>query len=93
MDRTISLVTGGNQRIGGKVCRQLAERGHTVVLSVHAGDCTGPRRDAATSTAPATATRAGTRTPRQHHDHNELQLPYQPKAGLAELTMGGIVGQ
>ncbi len=37
--------------------------------------CTGPPGDAATSTAPARHTSAGTPTPRQHHDHNELQLP------------------
>ena len=37
--------------------------------------CTGPPGDAATSTAPAKPTNAGTPTPRQHHDHNELQLP------------------
>jgi SRSO17 transposase len=30
---------------------------------------------AATSTAPAKPTNAGTPMPRQHHDHNELQLP------------------
>jgi NAD(P)-dependent dehydrogenase (short-subunit alcohol dehydrogenase family) len=30
---TISLVTGGNRGIGREVCRQLAERGHTVVLT------------------------------------------------------------
>jgi NAD(P)-dependent dehydrogenase (short-subunit alcohol dehydrogenase family) len=29
----ISLVTGGNRGIGREVCRQLAERGHTVVLT------------------------------------------------------------
>jgi SRSO17 transposase len=39
--------------------------------------CTGQPGDAATSTAPAKPTNAGTPTPRQHHDHNELQLPYQ----------------
>jgi len=38
--------------------------------------CTGQIGDAATSTAPAKPTNAGTPTPRQHHDHNELQLPY-----------------
>jgi hypothetical protein len=38
--------------------------------------CTGRNGDAATSTAPAKLTRAGTPTPREHHDHNELQLPY-----------------
>ena len=32
---------------------------------------------AATSTAPARPTNAGTPTRKQHHDHNELQLPYQ----------------
>jgi hypothetical protein len=37
--------------------------------------CTGPPGDAATSTAPAKPTNAGMPTPRQHHDHNELQLP------------------
>ena len=31
----------------------------------------------ATSTALAKPTNAGTHTPRQHHDHNELQLPYR----------------
>jgi hypothetical protein len=36
--------------------------------------CTGQPGDAATSTAPAWRTDAGTPTPRQHHDHNELQL-------------------
>jgi NAD(P)-dependent dehydrogenase (short-subunit alcohol dehydrogenase family) len=29
---TVSIVTGGNRGIGREVCRQLAERGHTVVL-------------------------------------------------------------
>jgi hypothetical protein len=35
--------------------------------------CTGRPGDAATSTAPAKPTSAGTPTPRQHHDHSELQ--------------------
>jgi hypothetical protein len=34
--------------------------------------CTGPPGDAATSTAPARPASAGTPTPRQRHDHNEL---------------------
>ena len=37
--------------------------------------CTGPPGDAATSTAPAKPASAGMPTPKQHHDHNELQLP------------------
>ena len=42
----------------------------------HTG-CTGRTGDDATSTVPAGITSAGTPTPRQHHDHIELQLPYQ----------------
>ena len=30
---TITLVTGGNRGIGREVCRQLAGRGHTVILT------------------------------------------------------------
>jgi NAD(P)-dependent dehydrogenase (short-subunit alcohol dehydrogenase family) len=30
---TVSLVTGGNRGIGLEVCRQLAERGHSVLLT------------------------------------------------------------
>jgi hypothetical protein len=37
--------------------------------------CTGQPGDAATSTAPAKSTDAGTPMPRQHRDHNELQPP------------------
>ena len=37
--------------------------------------CTGRTGGAATSTAPAKPTSAGTPTPRQHHDHTEPQLP------------------
>jgi NAD(P)-dependent dehydrogenase (short-subunit alcohol dehydrogenase family) len=35
---TVSLVTGGNRGIGREVCRQLAERGHTVVLTARSAD-------------------------------------------------------
>ena len=38
--------------------------------------CTGQPGDAVTSTAPAKPINAGTPTPRQHHDHNELQPPW-----------------
>jgi NAD(P)-dependent dehydrogenase (short-subunit alcohol dehydrogenase family) len=43
---TVSLVTGGNRGIGREVCRQLAERGHTVLLTA---------RSAAAATAAARA--------------------------------------
>src|SRR6059058_2986717 len=33
---SVSLVTGGNRGIGREVCRQLAERGHTVLLTARA---------------------------------------------------------
>jgi len=35
---TISLVTGGNRGIGREVCRQLAERGHTVLLTARSAE-------------------------------------------------------
>jgi NAD(P)-dependent dehydrogenase (short-subunit alcohol dehydrogenase family) len=35
---TVALVTGGNRGIGREVCRQLAELGHTVVLTARSAD-------------------------------------------------------
>ena len=35
---TVSLVTGGNRGIGLEVCRQLAERGHSVLLTARSAD-------------------------------------------------------
>jgi NAD(P)-dependent dehydrogenase (short-subunit alcohol dehydrogenase family) len=35
---TVSLVTGGNRGIGREVCRQLAGRGHAVVLTARSAD-------------------------------------------------------
>jgi NAD(P)-dependent dehydrogenase (short-subunit alcohol dehydrogenase family) len=35
---TVSLVTGGNRGIGREVARQLAERGHAVVLTARSAD-------------------------------------------------------
>ncbi len=35
---TVSLVTGGNRGIGREVCRQLAERGHTVLLTARSSE-------------------------------------------------------
>ena len=42
---TISLVTGANRGIGREACRQLADLGHTVVLTArdaHAASAAGP---------------------------------------------------
>lgn len=43
---TVSLVTGANRGIGREVCRQLASRGHTVILTARsaaaAADAAGP---------------------------------------------------
>ncbi|GAA0236106.1 SDR family oxidoreductase [Actinomadura nitritigenes] len=38
MDVTVSLVTGGNRGIGLEVCRQLAARGHEVLLGARSPD-------------------------------------------------------
>jgi NAD(P)-dependent dehydrogenase (short-subunit alcohol dehydrogenase family) len=35
---TVSLITGGNRGIGLQVCRQLAERGHSVLLTARSAD-------------------------------------------------------
>jgi NAD(P)-dependent dehydrogenase (short-subunit alcohol dehydrogenase family) len=35
---TVALVTGGNRGIGLQVCRQLAERGHSVLLTARSAD-------------------------------------------------------
>ena len=35
---TITLVTGGNRGIGREVCRQLAGRGHNVVLTARSAE-------------------------------------------------------
>jgi NAD(P)-dependent dehydrogenase (short-subunit alcohol dehydrogenase family) len=56
---TICLVTGGNRGIGREVCRQLAQRGHTVILTardadaaVHATRALGHAAGAAAAAAP-----------------------------------------
>ena len=42
---TVALVTGGNRGIGREVCRQLAARGHTVILTARsAGDAADAAR-------------------------------------------------
>jgi NAD(P)-dependent dehydrogenase (short-subunit alcohol dehydrogenase family) len=38
LGETVSLVTGANRGIGREVCRQLAGRGHTVVLTARSAD-------------------------------------------------------
>ena len=40
---TISLVTGDNRGIGREVCRQLARRGHTAMLTARPAATTGGR--------------------------------------------------
>ena len=45
---TVSLVTGANRGIGREVCRQLADRGHTVLLTARDGSAA----QAATSDVP-----------------------------------------
>jgi SRSO17 transposase len=61
----------GDEVHGGRELRQRIRRpGETGPTG-----CTGRNGDAATSTAPARHTNAGIPMPRQHHDHNELQLP------------------
>jgi NAD(P)-dependent dehydrogenase (short-subunit alcohol dehydrogenase family) len=35
---TISLITGGNRGIGREICRQLAKRGHTALLTARSAD-------------------------------------------------------
>jgi NAD(P)-dependent dehydrogenase (short-subunit alcohol dehydrogenase family) len=47
---TVSLVTGANRGIGREVCRQLAARGHTVLLTARDGSAA----QAATSDVPGT---------------------------------------
>jgi hypothetical protein len=49
--------------------------------------CTGPPGGAATSTAPAKPTSAGMPTPRQHHDHNEPQLPTRQDIEMRRLAV------
>ena len=41
---TISLVTGGNRGIGREVCRQLADRGHHVVLTARSAQAAAARQ-------------------------------------------------
>lgn len=45
-----------------------------ITTVIHGGDTT--------SIAPAKPVNAGTPMPRQHHDHNELQLPYKSPAPM-----------
>jgi NAD(P)-dependent dehydrogenase (short-subunit alcohol dehydrogenase family) len=52
---TISLVTGGNRGIGREVCRQLAERGHTVLPTARSADARSAATDATETTTPLRA--------------------------------------
>ena len=66
---TVSLVTGGNRGIGREVCRQLAGRGHAVVLTARStadgrAATRAPRGRARCRTPPARRHRPGQRRPR-----------------------------
>jgi hypothetical protein len=66
-------------RRAGHPLEVLASLDRDLLARPHLPRCSRRRQrqqDAATSTAPASPTNAGTPTPRQHNDHNELQLPY-----------------
>jgi hypothetical protein len=65
------MVSGLLMELEDRNCWTLAE------AAGHRGPtgCTGRPGDDATSTALAKPTNAGASTPKQHHDHNELQLP------------------
>src|SRR5579862_9208847 len=60
---TISLVTGANRGIGREVCRQLAELGHTVILTARDPSAEPLQLDV---TDPASVTRAARWTQERH---------------------------
>ena len=49
---TVALVTGGNRGIGLQVCRQLAERGHSVLLTARSADAAAAAARAVAGTEP-----------------------------------------
>ena len=58
---TVSLVTGANRGIGWEVCRQLASKGHTVLLTARDAAAAAPAILRAAAAA-AAASRAVSRT-------------------------------
>ena len=75
--KTIIRVTEGEITEGGYLTGRRTGPGRPALTGkTRGGRPTGwPPGDAATSTKPAKPASAGMPAPRQHHDHNELQLP------------------
>jgi hypothetical protein len=72
-----AFVAGDEVYGGRELRRSIRERGPGETGPT---GCTGQPGDAATSTAPATPTSAGTPAPRQHHHHSELSSAVRGEA-------------
>src|SRR5437763_1009914 len=90
---TVTLVTGGNRGIGREVCRQLADRGHHVVLTARSAQAAAAAARAAGAellplavtdpTSIATAARqVGGRHAGRLLPHRRLLPRHQPPPGV-----------